>query len=137
VIDRERIRSIERWTMILGAVLTIAAFSFVGREFGLAVSIGAGIMILNTFATRFVSDKLWQSMRPDATAGRGNAVRAVALFNMKMAGVLLAIYLVIHYLHVHAVGLVVGLSVYPLGAVMSTLLDPPRENVAPLEDQHG
>ena len=135
--DRDRLHSIERWTQLLGAVLTLGAFLLGGLGWGLAVSLGAGIMILNTLATRFASELL---RRGQEQGGRVQPVQAVMLFNLKMAGVLVALYLVINYLKVEPVGLVIGLSVYPLGAVCSALFDDQGSALAgppSLEDQHG
>jgi hypothetical protein len=145
VSDRDRLRGIQRWTLLLGAVLTLSAFLLGGSQWGFSVSMGAAIMILNTFATRLVGDKLWQGLRSVAPANGSQTMRVVILFNLKMAAVIVAVYLVVRYLHVHAVGLVLGLSIYPLGAVLSTLLDPdgsmlsgpPNGNGSPAEDQHG
>ena len=56
------------------------------------------------------------------------------LFNLKMAAVFGAVYVAVRVLHAHPIGLVVGLSVYPLAAVGATLTYVPA---VPLEDHHG
>jgi hypothetical protein len=132
--DTGRLHAIERWTVGLGAVLTLGAFLCFGREMGLAVSIGAGMMALNAIAMRRVGEKIWRVMRSDTAAGKGSTTRAVVLFNLKMAAVLAAVYFVVRHLHVQPVGLVVGLSAYPLAAVAVALTYVPP---TPVEDHHG
>jgi hypothetical protein len=122
--DAERLHAIERWTLALGAALTLGTFLCFGRELGLAVSIGAGLMALNAIAMRRVGERIWRLMQHDAqTQGskKPSAARAVVLFNLKMAALLAAVYFVVRQLHVHPIGLVIGLSVYPLAAVAVAL----------------
>ena len=45
-----RLHAIERWTLGLSAVAALATFMLAGRELGLAVSLGAGLMSLNAIA---------------------------------------------------------------------------------------
>jgi len=137
-----RLHAVERWTLGLGAVASLASFLMAGRELGLAVSLGAGLMALNAIAMRRVGEKIWQSVHPDAVrAGSGASPgRAIILFNLKMGGLIAAVYLVVKYLHVHPIGLLVGLSVYPLAAVAVALTYvapavPPAPT--PVEDHHG
>jgi len=142
--DARKLHAIERWTLGLGAVVTIATFLCFGRELGLAVSIGAGLMALNAIAMRRVGEKIWTLMKSDAGAdnqasasrSRPSVVRAVVLFNLKMLAVLVAVYLIVRELHVNPIGLVIGLSVYPLAAVAVALTWTPPAST-PTEDQHG
>jgi hypothetical protein len=55
-----------------------------------------------------------------------------------MLAVLVAVYLVVRELHVNPIGLVIGLSVYPLAAVAVALtFVPPAETGTVAEDHHG
>ena len=141
--DGARLHGIERWTLGIGAVVTIGAFICAGREVGLAVSTGAGLMALNAIAMRRVGEKIFRIMQADAGGNRPSALRAVILFNLKMAAVFGAVYIAVRVLHAHPIGLVIGLSVYPLAAVASTLtyVAPPeptlRPATTPSEDHHG
>jgi len=135
--DTARLHAIERWTLGLGAAGNVVAFLGFGRELGLAVSIGAALMALNAVMMRRVGEKIWRIMRADAEAEKLGIGRAVVLFNLKMAVVLLAVYLVVRQLHVHPIGLVIGLSVYPLAAVAVALtFVPPEQADVPAEDPH-
>jgi hypothetical protein len=137
--ETARLHAIERWTLGLGAVATLTAFLCFGREAGLAVSIGAGMMALNAIAMRRVGERIWRIMQADAGGKRPSAARAVVLFNLKMAAVLAAVYFVVRQLHVQPIGLVIGLSVYPLAAVAVALTwTPPSDGAdAPVEDPNG
>jgi hypothetical protein len=135
--DGQKLHAIERWTLGLGAAATLVAFLSFGREVGLAVSLGAGLMGLNAVAMRRVGDKIWTIMRSDAATNKPSALRAVVLFNLKMAAVLVALYLIVQKLHVHPVGFVVGLSVYPVAAVAVALTWTPPASPTSIEDPHG
>ena len=96
---------VERWTAVLAA-LTIAVSSFTcARPVALGVSLGAALMVINTWALRRIGQRVVASAkRPGA---------AVLLFNVKMALLLALVYVVVRYLAVDAVGFIVGVSVFP------------------------
>ncbi|MEO6952132.1 MAG: ATP synthase subunit I [Polyangia bacterium] len=134
MLDEPRLHSLERWTLGIGAVLSLVAFCF-GRQAGLSVSIGAALVSLNAFAMRRVGERLWAAYR-----GAGSNVRVMRpllLFNLKMVGLVAAVYLVVTYLHVNGIGLVVGLSAFPLAAVAVALTWVAPLGDAPSEDLNG
>jgi hypothetical protein len=135
-----RLHAVERWTLGLGAALSLASFLTLGRDFGLGVSIGAGLMILNALAMRVLGEKIWSALRVDTEGGKARPLRAIVLINLKMLALVAAVYIVVTMLHVHAIGLLVGLSVYPLAAVAVALTHVPDTDstpATPLEDSNG
>ena len=135
-----KLQAVEQWTLGLGAAAALVAFLVVGREMGLAVSIGAALMGLNAIAMRRVGERIFAAFQRDVQAGTARPLRAIILFNLKMGALIAAVYLVVTYLHVHPVGLIVGLSVYPLAAVAVALTHSPPPPDAPTdaaEDQNG
>ena len=132
-----RLPAVERWTLGLGAVASLTSLLFASRELGLAVSIGAGLMILNAIALRRVGEKIWSAVHVDTAGGKSRPGRAIILFNLKMAGLIAAVYLVVTQLHVNPIGLLIGLSVYPLAAVAVALTYVPPAASGPVEDHHG
>ena len=132
-VKESRLHAVERWTLGLGAALSLGAFLFMGRETGLSVSLGAGLMILNAFAMRRVGEKIFAAFRADTTA---KPLRAIITFNLKMVGLIAAVYCVVKYLHVNPIAFLVGLSVYPLAAVgVALTYIPPATD--PVEDHQN
>lgn len=129
-----RLHLLERWTLGLGAVLSLVAFCF-GRHAGLSVAIGAALVSLNTFAMRRIGERLWAAYRSAGSNVR--VMRPLLLFNLKMVGLIAAVYLVVTYLHVSGIGLVVGLSAFPLAAVAVALTWVAPVGHAPSEDLNG
>jgi hypothetical protein len=130
---------VERWTQGLGASLSLGAFLALGRDVGLAVSIGAALMILNAIVTRRLGEKIWSALHVDTAGGKARPMRAIVLINLKLIALIGAIYCVVTVLRVQAIGLLVGLSVYPLAAlaVALTHVPAPTPTGAPLEDPNG
>jgi hypothetical protein len=124
-----KLQLVERWTLGLGAALSLVAFAF-GRQTGLSVSMGAALMIVNAFAIRRVGEHILRM-------GSISPGRAILLFNVKLLGLVAAIWAVITYLHVSPIAFVVGLSVYPLAifAFALTHVAPPAPDS--IEDPNG
>ena len=133
-LEETRLHLLERWTLGVGAVLSLVAFCF-GRHAGLSVSIGAALVSLNAFAMRRVGERLWAAYRSAGSNVR--VMRPLVLFNLKLVGLVAAVYLVITYLHVSGIGLVVGLSAFPLAAVAVALTWVAPAAGAPAEDFNG
>jgi hypothetical protein len=125
--------AVERWTLGLGAIFSLVAFLCFGLHIGLSVSLGAGIMILNSFAMRRVGEKIFAAFRAESGA---RPLRAVVLFNLKMGALLFAVYCAVKFLHVEPIALLVGLSIFPLAAVAVALTVEPQ-STASVEDHHG
>ena len=138
-----RLLSVERWTIGLGAACSLASFVFLARDLSLGVSIGAALMTLNAIAMRRLGERVWATLSADTASGRSRPARTIILFNLKMIGLIAAIYLVVKELHVNPIGLLIGLSAYPLATVAVALTYvPPAVDVdstspAPLEDPNG
>ena len=112
--DGKQLATVERWTMIL-ALVAIAASAFtMSRPMALGVSLGAALMVLNTWALRRIGQRV---LRTFARPGL-----AILLFNLKMGLLLGLVYVVVRYLPIDAIGFLVGVSVFPVAVVIAALL---------------
>ena len=128
-----KLQAIERWTLGLGAALSLVSFAF-GRRTGLSVSIGAALMAFNAMAIRRVGERLFRAV---TSQERVSPARAVLLFNVKLLGLVVAIYLALAELHVEPIAFMVGLSVYPIAVCAFALTYVPPATPEAIEDPNG
>jgi hypothetical protein len=122
--------SVEKWTLLCGAVLITLSFVFMGAKGQLAVCVGAGLMALNARILRVVADRLLR------VYGSGEGARPLPLglllllFNGKLLGLALLIYICVAYLKVEPLPFLLGISILPaailLSAVSRGLSQPPE-----------
>jgi hypothetical protein len=105
--------SLERWTLGLAAVVIGVSILALPRQTTLGVSIGAGLMCLNAWALRRIG------LRAVRTAHKPGL--SLLLFLVKMTLLLGVLYVVLRYLPVDAIGFVIGVSVFPVAALISAL----------------
>jgi hypothetical protein len=99
--------------MILAAVAIAASAVALPRATAFAVALGAGVMVANAYVLkRLAARVIAQSARPGF---------AVLLFNLKMVALIALVYLVIRYLHVDAIGFIIGISVFPVAVVAAAV----------------
>ncbi len=103
--------ALEKWTALLALIVLGVAILILGRHTAFSVALGAGLMTLNAWAIRRVSERLGNVMRqkPGLT---------ILLFNLKLGLLIALIWLFISYLHVDPVAFVIGVSVMPVAIVI-------------------
>jgi hypothetical protein len=109
----QRLSSLERWTLGLAAAVIGVSLLALPQRITLGVSIGAGLMCLNAWALRRIG------LRAVRTADRPGL--SLLLFIVKMTLLLGVLYLVLRYLPVDAIGFIIGVSVFPVAALISAL----------------
>jgi hypothetical protein len=109
----QRLSSLERWTLGLAAAVIGVSLLALPQRITLGVSIGAGLMCLNAWALRRIG------LRAVRTADRPGL--SLLLFLVKMTLLLGVLYLVLRYLPVDAIGFIIGVSVFPVAALISAL----------------
>jgi hypothetical protein len=108
--DIKHLIALEKWTLILAAGVVLVGMLLLGRAAAFGVALGAGLMAANAYALRRIGERAF------ATFKRPRAV--LLLFNVKMAVLIAAIYLVVRYLHVDPLAFVIGISVLPVAIVL-------------------
>lgn len=109
----QRLSSLERWTLGLAAAVIAVSLLALPQRITLGVSIGAGLMCLNAWALRRIG------LRAVRTADRPGL--SLLLFIVKMTLLLGVLYLILRYLPVDAIGFIIGVSVFPVAALISAL----------------
>ncbi len=108
--ETKHLIAIERWTLILAAVVVAAGLLVLGRHAAFGVTMGAGLMALNAVVLRRIGARAFRTFkRPGA---------AILLFNLKMAALLALVYVILRYLHVDPIAFIVGISVFPVAIVI-------------------
>lgn len=119
------LRRVERWTLVLAALVVGACFVAAPRTVAFAASVGAGLMCLNAVAIRALTERVFKS-RGGATPGIG-----VLLFNFKMALLIGLVWVALRYLHLDGVGFLLGISVFPVAIVAAAV----SARLAPADDE--
>ena len=109
------LKRLERWTLVLAALVTGASLVAAPRPVAVAVAIGAAMMCGNAWAIRTLTARVFKS-RAGATPGIG-----VLLFNVKMALLVGLVCLALFYLRLDGVGFLIGISVFPVAIVAAAL----------------
>ena len=112
-LDGKQLGLVERWTLILAAILIAASVVAMPRRMALGVSLGAALMCVNAWALRRIGQRVFKTFAKPGFA--------ILLFNLKMGVVLALVYLVLHYLPVDGIGFLVGVSVFPLAVVIAAV----------------
>jgi hypothetical protein len=98
--------------MILAALVIAAAMVAAPRAMAFAVTVGAGLMVGNALALRRIGARVLASSSPGF---------AILLLNLKMFVLIALIYVGVHLLHLDAIGLIIGVSVFPVAIVAAAL----------------
>src|SRR4051794_22263891 len=106
---------VERWTLILSALVIAPAYVAAPRSTAFAVTVGAALMNLNAFALRRIASRVV------ARAGEIKPGAAILLFNLKMVLLIGAVYVCVKVLGLDAIGFIVGVSVFPVAVVVAAL----------------
>ena len=110
------LRIIERWTLVLAAIVIAAAALVTSPSTATAVAAGAGLMAFNAWAIRRLAERAFRGASTGSRPGL-----AVLLFNVKMAVVIAAVFVAVKVLGLDAVGFIVGVSVFPVALVIGSV----------------
>jgi hypothetical protein len=119
--------AVEKWTLVLSALLVAVAVLVLGRRAAFGISIGAGLMSLNAYALRRIGQRAFKTFK------RPNV--AILLLNVKMGILIALVWAIIHYLRVDPVAFIVGISVFPVAMVVTAVRHALRKESD--EEQHG
>jgi hypothetical protein len=114
-IGPRQLRIVERWTLIVAAVVVAAATLVLPRPVAFACAVGAGLECANAWAIRVMVERAMKS-RGGATPGLG-----LLLFNAKMAVLVAMVAFALFVLRLDGVGFVLGISVFPVALVAAAL----------------
>ena len=116
-LEPRHLHVVERWTLILAAIVIGATFFLAARPVALAAAIGAGLMALNAWAIRKLAERLFAR-----AAGEGaRPVVAVVLFNVKMLALIALCYVGLKVFGLDPIGFLLGVSVFPVAVVAAAL----------------
>jgi hypothetical protein len=121
--------AVERWTMILAALAIVASAVALPRATAFGVTLGAGLMVVNAYAIRRIGTRVLRTFsRPGI---------AILLLNLKMLALIALVYLAIRFLHVDAIGFIIGISVFPVAVVIAAVRVGLAESTSEEEPTHG
>jgi hypothetical protein len=103
----EKLKAMERWNLILGAVFTLVASIFWPSDVALGVALGATLSAANFYAIR----RIWQSLLSGSVEKRQGMQ---ALFVLKTMALVVLVFVVVRYLPIDPAGFAVGISIFLL-----------------------
>jgi hypothetical protein len=106
--------AVERWTLALGALLIGVGLLMLPPRSQLGISLGAGLMMLNTWMMRRLSDRLLCTF----AAGRPSIGLLLLLFNVKLLLIGALLFLIIRHLPVDPLSLILGVSILPVAILL-------------------
>lgn len=116
---------VERWTLILGAVVIAAAFIALPGKMAVSVAVGAGVMAGNAWAIRKLGERVFRRVAD------GQPALAVLLFNVKLLVLVGLVFLAVHVLGLDGIGFLIGVSVFPVAIVIAALrMNPDATNAS-------
>src|SRR5262249_23242586 len=111
--EAKLLRTVERWNLILGAALTLAAAGLFPRlRIVLGVATGAAIASLNFAILRRLTEKI-------VVARSKGLLAAVVL--VKMVALLVTVWLVLKFLPVNVIAFTCGLSIFLVSFFVATI----------------
>lgn len=105
--------ALERSTALLAVLVIPLAWLTTSRPISLGVTLGAGLMVLNAWALGRLGRRLF---RMPARPGL-----AVGLFGLKFLALIALVALAVRALPLEPVGLLVGVSVFPMAVLLTAL----------------
>ncbi len=125
--ETRHLQAVEKWTLILAALLVGISMIFFSRKIAFSLSMGAGLMALNAYSLRRIGQRAFRTFQKPGAA--------VLLFNLKMAVLIGIIYVMVRYLHVEPLSFIIGISIFPL-AILAVGLSHTL-SATPDEETHG
>jgi hypothetical protein len=122
--------AVERWTLILAALVVGSSILVLDRHTAFSASIGAVLAALNAYAQRRIGRRVFKTFkRPGA---------AILLLNVKMGVLIALVWIIIKYLHVDPIAFIVGISLFPAAIVATAIHHTLRPDSGEgNEEQHG
>jgi hypothetical protein len=130
------LHAIERGTLLLGALVCGLSFLLFSPRGQFSACVGAALMVLNAWLLKRISVRLYGLF----VGQKLSAGRLVLLYNAKLAGLVLLIYLCFRYLPIEPVPFILAVSIFPLAIVLSPLWVPAEAGDPPAAepgDLHG
>ena len=137
-----QMHQLERATLLISAVVIAASFVATSREVALAVAVGAGLMSVNAWAIRKLTERATRNDERGPVQGQGLASRpglVLLWFNLKMALLIALVLAAVLVLKLNGIGFLVGISVFPAAvmvtAVRAALADQPDDEQQPSQGE--
>lgn len=113
----QHVLDVEKWTLLCGALVITLSFLFIGARGQLGVCAGAGLMVLNARLLRVLAGRLQRVYE-----GRPLPLGLLLLlFNGKLLGIAVLMFLCIRYLRVEPWPFLLGISILPVAILISAL----------------
>ncbi len=107
--ENKHLIALERWTLLLAALVVGTSILVLSRRAAFAASLGAGLMALNAYALKRIGQRGFKGFRKPSGA--------IVLFNIKMAILIALVFAAIRWLHVDPLAFVIGISIFPVAIV--------------------
>ena len=137
-----QMHQLERATLLISAVVIAASFVATSREVALAVAAGAGLMSVNAWAIRKLTERATRNDERGPVQGQGLASRpglVLLWFKLKMALLIALVLAAVLVLKLNGIGFLVGISVFPAAvmvtAVRAALADQPDDEQQPSQGE--
>src|SRR5262249_28274007 len=105
----KHLKAVEKWTMALAAIfMAVGVIFFLGPP-AFCGRLGCVLIWLDAYALRRIGQRVFSTFRKPSAV--------ILLFNLKMALLLLLVYLAVRYLHVDPIGFLLGISILPVAIV--------------------
>ena len=101
----------EKWTCLLAVIVLASGIVFLDRHAALSLSLGAGMMAVNSWSIRTIAERYGLALR--ARPGF-----AMLLFNLKMGAMVALCWILINYVHVDPKWFAIGISVLPVAILI-------------------
>lgn len=101
----------EKWTCLLAVLAVASGTIFLDRHAAFSLSLGAGMMALNSWSIRRIAER-------HGLALRARPGFAMLLFNLKMGAIVALCWILINYVHVDPKWFSIGITVLPLGILI-------------------
>jgi hypothetical protein len=110
-VELKHLIAFEKWTCLLAVLVLAFGLAFLSRHAALSLSLGAGMMALNAWAIRHISERYGLALK--ARPGF-----AMLLFNIKMGAIVALCWCLIRYAHIDPLAFVIGISVLPVAILI-------------------
>ena len=110
--EAKLLRTVERWNLILGIALTLAALLTFRTRIVLGVAVGSAVACLNFAILRRLVEKI--------VVARSKGL-LVGIVLAKMVALLVSVWLILKFLPVNVIAFTVGLSIFLVSFVIATV----------------
>jgi hypothetical protein len=110
----EKLKTMEKWNLLFGAVLSIVAALLFSRAVALGVAAGAALCCVNFWSIR----KIWEAVLSGSPSERK---RAQILFLLKSLVLIGLVFVVVRFLPIHPIAFAAGISVFFLSIAVESV----------------